>query len=301
VIESLRSELSELEELLGLDLDSEMQKEVSEKLEELEKKVEEKEKIFYLSGKWDGKDAIVEIHSGAGGRDAEDWVAMLKRMYFRYFRKVGYSVKTISASYGEGGGPEGRIGIKHISFRVSNSHVYGHLKKEAGVHRLVRISPFSDKDMRHTSFAKVEVLPHFNLKDIEVDLKDEDLQVDTYRASGPGGQHVNRRETAVRVTHEPTGITVSSQSERSQAKNKAEALAVLKSKIYKKKEESRKEKLSEVRDDSSASWGNQIRNYVLHPYKLVKDTRTGLETSDPESVLEGDLDQFIEAEIKLNQ
>jgi len=301
VIESLKSEISELEELLSLDLDAEMQKEVSKKLDELEERVKEKEKLFYLSGKWDDKDAIVEIHSGAGGRDAEDWAAMLKRMYFRYCEKAGYSVKTITTSYGEGGGPEGRIGIKHISFRVSNSHVYGHLKKESGVHRLVRISPFSDKDMRHTSFAKVEVLPHFNLKDIEVDLKDEDLQVDTYRASGPGGQHVNRRETAVRITHAPSEITVSSQSERSQAKNKVEALAILKSKLHKKKEEDRKEKLNEARDDTSASWGNQIRNYVLHPYKLVKDTRTDLETSDPEAVLEGDLDQFIEAEIKLNQ
>jgi len=301
VIESLKSEIMEIGELLSLDLDQKMEEEIDDKLNQLKKRVEKNEKLIYLSGKWDEKDAIMEIHSGAGGRDSEDWVAMLRRMYFKYCENKGYTVKTVDVSYGEAGGPEGRVGIKHISFKVSGKYAYGHLKNESGVHRLVRISPFSEKDLRHTSFAKVEVLPRFNLEDSEVNLKKEDLKVDTYRASGPGGQHVNRRETAVRVTHLPTGITVSCQSERSQGKNKSEAMTVLKSKLFEIKEKKRREKLKGVRDDSSASWGNQIRNYVLHPYKLVKDTRTDVETSDPEAVLDGKLEEFIEAEIKLNR
>ena len=299
MIESLTDELSDIEELMKLDIDEGMENELQDKIKKLEKEVEEKEVLVYLSGKWDDKDAIVEIHSGAGGRDAEDWVTMLYRMYVRFCDKKEFSVKRLDVSYGEAGGPDGRVGMKHVSFKVSGSKAFGILKKESGVHRLVRISPFSEKDLRHTSFAKVEVLPKFDEKTKELNLKEEDLEIDTFRASGPGGQHVNRRETAVRITHKPTGITVSCQAERSQGKNKAEAMSVLKSKLFEIKEKQRKEKLEDVRDDSSASWGNQIRNYVLHPYKLVKDTRTDLETSDVESVLEGDLDEFIEAEIKL--
>ncbi|MGM0439479.1 MAG: peptide chain release factor 2 [Patescibacteria group bacterium] len=301
VIESLTSEMKDIEELLSLELDEEMKEEVKEKMELLEEKVEEKEVLVYLSGKWDDKDGIIEIHSGAGGRDAEDWAAMLYRMYRRFCDKRGFSVKQLDASYGEAGGPEGRIGLKHVSFQVSGNYAFGTFKKEAGVHRLVRISPFSEKDLRHTSFAKLEVLPKFDDKTTGIDLKEEDLKIDTFRASGPGGQHVNRRETAVRITHKPTGITVSCQSERSQGKNKLEAMSVLKSKLFELKEKQRKERLKDVRDDSSASWGNQIRNYVLHPYKLVKDTRTEVETSNVEAVLEGDLNQFIEAEIKLEE
>ena len=300
MIESLKSEMKDIEELLVLDLDKEMEEDLKEKIEELKREVEKKEILVYLSGKWDDKDGIVEIHSGAGGRDAEDWAAMLYRMYVRFCDRRGFYVKQLDVSYGEAGGPDGRVGLKHVSFKVSGSRAFGVLKKESGVHRLVRISPFSEKDLRHTSFAKVEVLPKFDDKTTGIELKEEDLEIDTFRASGPGGQHVNRRETAVRITHKPTEITVSCQSERSQGKNKLEAMGVLKSKLFELKEKQRKEKLENVRDDSSASWGNQIRNYVLHPYKLVKDTRTELETNDVESVLEGDLDQFIEAEIKLN-
>ena len=300
MIESLKSEMKDIEELLVLDLDKEMEEDLKEKIEELKREVEKKEILVYLSGKWDDKDGIVEIHSGAGGRDAEDWAAMLYRMYVRFCDRRGFYVKQLDVSYGEAGGPDGRVGLKHVSFKVSGSKAFGILKKESGVHRLVRISPFSEKDLRHTSFAKVEVLPKFDDKTTGIELKEEDLEIDTFRASGPGGQHVNRRETAVRITHKPTEITVSCQSERSQGKNKLEAMGVLKSKLFELKEKQRKEKLENVRDDSSASWGNQIRNYVLHPYKLVKDNRTELETSDVESVLEGGLDEFIEAEIKLN-
>ena len=299
MIESLTSEMKDIEELLDLDLDEEMEREVGKKIESLKEKVEKEEILVYLSGKWDDKDAIIEIHSGAGGRDAEDWAAMLYRMYRRYCSEECFKVRQTDISYGQAGGPEGRIGIKHVVFKVSGKNAFGMLKKESGVHRLVRISPFSEKDLRHTSFAKVEVLPKFNEKTTGINLNEEDLEIDTFRASGPGGQHVNRRETAVRITHKPTGITVSCQSERSQGKNKMEATGILKSKLFELKEKQRKEKLKNVRDDSSASWGNQIRNYVLHPYKLVKDTRTEIETSNVEAVLEGDLNQFIEAEIKM--
>ena len=301
VIKSLISEMKEIEEIKELDLDSKMEKELEEKVKSLKNKVDKKETLVYLSGKWDEKDAIIEIHSGAGGRDAEDWAAMLYRMYRRYCSKKEFTLKQMDISYGEAGGPDGRIGIKHVSFLVSGRYAFGLLKNESGVHRLVRISPFSEKDLRHTSFAKVDVLPRFDNKTADINIKDEDLNIDTFRASGPGGQHVNRRETAVRITHKPTGVTVSCQSERSQGKNKMEALSILKSKLFEMKESQRKEKLEDVKNDSSASWGNQIRNYVIHPYKLVKDTRTGVESSDVDSVLEGDLDEFIDAEIKIKE
>lgn len=292
--------MEEIEELLELDLDEGMEEELKEKIDKLKERVAKKETLVYLSGKWDSKDAIMEIRSGAGGRDAEDWASMLARMYKRYCNRKDFSFKVMDASYGEGGGPEGRIGLKKMTIKISGEYGYGYLKNETGVHRLVRISPFSEKDLRHTSFAKVEVIPNFKENDLEVDVKDEDLKIDTYRASGPGGQHVNRRETAVRITHEPTSITVSSQAERSQGKNKKEAMGMLKSKLFNLKKRQRKKKIEDVKDDSSASWGNQIRNYVLHPYQLVKDTRTEVETSNVESVLEGNLDEFIEAEIKLD-
>ncbi len=299
MIESLKEKVKEIEELSALDLDSETEKELLEKVNELEEEVSEKEKFIYLSGKMDDKNAIMEIHSGAGGRDAEDWAAMLYRMYLRYCDGKNFKTKEIDISYGEAGGPDGRIGIKHVTFKVLGNYAYGILKKEAGVHRLVRISPFSEKDLRHTSFAKVDILPELKGEIANVELKSEDLQIDTFRASGPGGQHVNKRETAIRITHEPTGITVSCQGERSQGKNREEAMSVLKTKIYEAKRRERRKKIDKIKDDSSASWGNQIRNYVLHPYKLVKDTRTDTETSDVESVLEGGLEEFIKNEIKL--
>lgn len=300
MIESLRNEIDSIEEFLQLELDAKTEKELAAKIQQLQKKLSEKEILVYLSGKWDKSDAIMEIHSGAGGRDAEDWAAMLLRMYIRYAESKGFTVKNLDTSYGEAGGPEGRIGIKHVTVKIFGRYAYGYLKNETGVHRLVRQSPFSEKDLRHTSFAKVEVLPDFGKETEEIELKDDDLDISTFKSSGPGGQNVNKRETAVRVSHKPTGITVSCQSERSQGKNKMEALHLLKAKLYEKKQKEKKAKIKNARDDSSASWGNQIRNYVLHPYKLVKDTRTDVETSDVESVLEGGLNQFIDAEIKLN-
>jgi peptide chain release factor 2 len=221
-------------------------------------------------------------------------------MYERYCQKKGFKTQTLNQSFGEGGGPEGRIGTKSVALEVKGNFAYGFLRKESGVHRLVRISPFSPKALRHTSFALVEVIPQIPTKEIDLKIRPEDLQTDFYRASGPGGQYVNKRMTAVRITHLPTGIQASCQSERSQAQNREKAAEMLFSKIYQVLEEKKKKEISEIRGEKiSASWGNQIRSYVLHPYKLVKDLRTGVETANPEQTLDGDLDKFIEAEIKI--
>jgi len=242
----------------------------------------------------------MEIFSGAGGIDAQDWATMLLRMFKRYCERKAFQVKVIHQSFGEGGGPEGRIGTKSATLEIKGSYAYGFLKNESGVHRLVRQSPFSAKKLRHTSFVLVEVLPEVGKKEQEeIKIKQEDLRLDTFRSSGPGGQYVNKRESAVRITHLPTGTTVSSQSERLQGLNKDKAMKVLYAKLYQLKEAERKKELKEIKGKTvSASWGNQIRSYVLHPYKLVKDLRTGVETSDVEEVLDGDLDKFIEKEIR---
>jgi len=242
----------------------------------------------------------MEIFSGAGGIDAQDWATMLLRMFERYCERKTFQVKVIHQSFGEGGGPEGRIGTKSATLEIKGSYAYGFLKNESGVHRLVRQSPFSAKKLRHTSFVLVEVLPEVGRKEQEeIKIKPEDLRLDTFRSSGPGGQYVNKRESAVRITHLPTGTTVSSQSERLQGLNKDKAMKVLYAKLYQLKEAERKKELKEIKGKTvSASWGNQIRSYVLHPYKLVKDLRTGVETSDVEEVLDGDLDKFIEKEIR---
>jgi len=242
----------------------------------------------------------MEIFSGAGGIDAQDWATMLLRMFERYCERKVFQVKVIHQSFGEGGGPEGRIGTKSATLEIKGSYAYGFLKNESGVHRLVRQSPFSAKKLRHTSFVLVEVLPEVGKKEQEeIKIKPEDLRLDTFRSSGPGGQYVNKRESAVRITHLPTGTTISSQSERLQGLNKDKAMKVLYAKLYQLKEAERKKELKEIKGKIvSASWGNQIRSYVLHPYKLVKDLRTGVETSDVEEVLDGDLDKFIEKEIR---
>ena len=264
------------------------------------KEIEKEEIKIFLSEKYDKNNAIMEIFSGAGGIDAQDWTTILIRMFERYCERKGFQTKLIHQSFGEAGGPEGRIGTKSATLEIKGNYAYGFLKKESGVHRLVRQSPFSSKKLRHTSFALVEVLPEIGKKEQEeIKIKDEDLKLDTFRSSGPGGQYVNKRESAVRITHIPTGITVSSQSERLQGLNRDKAMKVIFAKLYQLKEAEKKEKLKEIKGSvTSASWGNQIRSYVLHPYKLVKDLRTGVQTSNVEEVLDGNLDQFIEAEIK---
>ena len=294
-IEDLKKELQDLQDLYSLG-------EIDKKaVDILEKKIKKEEFKTFLSGKYDKGSAIMEIYSGAGGVDAQDWATLLLRMFERYCQKKGFQVKVLHQSFGEGGGPEGRIGTKSATLEIKGPYAYGFLRGESGVHRLVRISPFSSQKLRHTSFALIEVIPEIGRADQkEIEIKPDDLKVDTFRASGPGGQNVNRRESAIRITHIPTGITVSSQAERSQLQNREKAMEILYSKLYRLKEAERKEKIKEIRGEAvSASWGNQIRSYVLHPYKQVKDLRTGLESKDPDKVLDGELDEFIEAEIKL--
>ena len=299
----ITQEVKKLEEEI-MDLDRLKAKLVEIKTEkdwqDFEEKLREKEFQVFLSGKYDKNNAILSIFAGAGGQDAQDWATLLARMYERYCQKKGFRTQVINQSFGEGGGPEGRIGTKQVSIEVKGNFAYGFFKKENGVHRLVRISPFSPKALRHTSFALVEVIPQIPIKEIDLKIRSEDLQTEFYKASGPGGQYVNKRMTAVRVTHLPTGMQAASQSERSQAQNREKAMEMLFSKIYQVLEEKKKKEISELKGEKiSASWGNQIRSYVLHPYKLVKDLRTGLETSNPEQILDGDLDKFIDAETKI--
>ncbi len=245
----------------------------------------------FLSGKYDKNNALLTISAGVGGRDAQDWASMLFRMYSRYCESKRWEITVLHESYGEEGG------IKSATLEVRGSYAYGYLKNEAGVHRLVRISPFSPNKLRHTSFAALEVLPEIEAKDVE--MKSEDLKIDTFRSSGPGGQNVNKRETAIRITHVPTGIVVAVQSERSQQQNREKAMQLLASKVHSlqlKKEETELAKTKKIK--KSAEWGSQIRSYVLHPYQMVKDHRTDHETSQIQKVLDGDLDEFIEAELK---
>lgn len=255
----------------------------------------------FLSGEYDKNNAILLITAGAGGQDAQDWAAMLLRMYERYCQRKGYKADVLHQSFGEGGGPEGRIGIKSATLEIKGPFAYGFFKKETGVHRLVRISPFSAKSLRHTSFVLVEILPGIEKEEeAEIKIKPEDLKIDFYRASGPGGQYVNKRETSVRITHLPTGLIVVCQSERLQGLNREKAIKILAAKLHQLKRTAAEEELKKIKGEKiSASWGNQIRSYVLHPYKMAKDLRSGVETSDVEGVLDGNLDEFIEAEIKL--
>ena len=299
----ITQELTKLkEEIEEIDL---LEKKLSslreeKEIEEFEKKLKEKELEVFLSGKYDKGNAILSIYAGAGGQDAQDWATMLLRMYERYCQRKGYKTEVLHQSFGEGGGPEGRIGTKSVTLEIKGVLAFGFLRKETGVHRLVRISPFSPKSLRHTSFALVEVLPEIPKGESEIQIKPEELKLETFRASGPGGQYVNRRESAVRITHLPTGIKVACQSERLQGLNREKAMKILVAKLYQLKELARAKEMKKIKGDLvSASWGNQIRSYVLHPYKMVKDLRTQIETADIEGVLDGNLGQFIEAEIKL--
>ncbi|MCK9393324.1 peptide chain release factor 2 [bacterium] len=296
--EELKKEILELEELLELSNESdEIGFELEKRILIINKKIKNKEIESYFEGKYDKGNAILSIYSGAGGQDAQDWVQMLFRMYGRYCERKDFKVLIIDEAFGECG-DNGRDGLKSVTIEVSGKFAYGLLKKETGVHRLVRLSPFSAQKLRHTSFALVEILPEISDNE-DIGLRSEDIKFDFYKASGPGGQYVNKRESAVRITHIPTGITVTCQSERLQGSNKDKALKVLSSRLYQYSLESKVKELSRIKGDKiSASWGNQIRSYVLHPYKLVKDLRTGVESTNPDDVLDGNIDQFIEEEIK---
>lgn len=260
--------------------------------EELETMLTEMEKSAYLSGPYDKGNAILSIHAGQGGADAMDWASMLFRMYSRYFERKGWKFEEIDYDPGE------EAGIKSVSMAVEGDYAYGYLKGEQGVHRLVRLSPFNADQLRHTSFALVEVLPQVE-ETTDLDLKDEDLEWEFYRASSHGGQNVQKVSSAVRLKHKPSGIVVTSQTERYQNQNREYALKHLKAKLWALQEEKRRQEQKEMKGEYQApSWGNQIRNYVLHPYQMVKDTRTKVETGNVEAVLDGALDEFIDAELK---
>jgi len=250
------------------------------------------EKETLLNNEFDHMNAIVEIHPGAGGTESQDWAEMMYRMYYRYCDKKGYKAEVLDYLDGD------EAGIKSVTFRVIGYNAYGHFKSEKGVHRLVRISPFDSNKRRHTSFASVDVMPEIN-NDIEIEVRSEDLRIDTFRSSGAGGQHVNTTDSAVRITHVPTGVVASSQSQRSQIQNREQAMVMLKSKLYRLMIEEQVEKLNEIRgEQKEIAWGSQIRSYVFQPYTLVKDNRSGYQSSDVNSVMNGDLDDFVYAYLK---
>ncbi len=292
---ALRADLMEAHELCELGMqekDEAMEADLAKRLDVIEKTYAEREFAMLMNGPHDASSAVMSIHAGAGGTDAQDWAEILMRMFFRYAERKGWGVRLVDESRG------GEAGIKSATFFVEGRHAYGHLRGEAGVHRLVRQSPFNADALRQTSFALVEVLPELDDK-VDVEIKPEDLRIDTFTSGGKGGQSVNTTYSAVRVVHLPTKIMVSVQNERSQTQNKETAMKILKAKLMKlREEEMQKEKQALRGEFHSAEWGNQIRSYVVHPYKMVKDHRTGVETSDTEAVLNGDLDRFVEGELR---
>ena len=268
-----------------------IRKDIEQEFKVIEQQLLAFEQLTFLKGKYDKKNAYLSIFAGAGGVDAQDWTEMLKRMYVRYGEGRGWAARTINESKGT------EAGIKSTTIAIKGEFAYGLLKGEAGVHRLVRISPFDAEKMRHTSFALVEVLPE--IEDIEVEVNPDDVRIDTFLSSGPGGQHMQKTESAVRITHVPTKITAVCESERSQHQNKEQAMRILKTKLYHFYQTEKKEEKDRLRGNfKSASWGNQIRSYVLHPYKMVKDLRTKYETNDVQSILDGNLDEIIESYLK---
>ena len=284
--------LEEMNNLLTTEEDNDLIKELLHDTKQLKEDIENLEIKTLLSGKYDANNAIVSMHPGAGGTESQDWAEMLYRMYTRWAEKHGFQVKELDYLEGD------EAGIKSVTFLVKGEYAYGYLKGEMGVHRLVRISPFDSGGRRHTSFASVEVLPEIN-DDIEVDINPEDLRIDTYRASGAGGQHINKTSSAVRITHIPTNIVVTCQSERSQIQNRETAMKMLKSKLFDLKEKEHEKNISDLKgEQKDIAWGSQIRSYIFCPYTLVKDHRTNYEVGNVQAVMDGQLDDFIKEYLK---
>ena len=295
---NLKSEfedLKDLSDLLKLESDDELARELIKNTTKIENEITSLEINTLLSGKYDTNNAIITLHPGAGGTESQDWTQMLYRMYTRWAQDNGYEVKELDFLEGD------EAGIKSVTFLVSGEYAYGYLKGEMGVHRLVRISPFDSGGRRHTSFASVEVLPEIT-DDIEIEINSDDLRIDTYRASGAGGQHINKTSSAVRITHIPTNIVVACQTERSQIQNKETAMKMLKSKLLNLKEKENKEKIEDLKGNQmEIAWGSQIRSYVFCPYTLVKDHRTNYEVGNVQAVMDGDLNGFINAYLRNNK
>nr|WP_314110429.1 peptide chain release factor 2 [uncultured Granulicatella sp.] len=285
-------EVELLFEMYKEDPEEEIHKELVERVYSVEKELEKYELSMLLSGPHDKCSAILEIHPGAGGTESQDWGSMLLRMYIRWAEQHGYRIETVDYQDGE------EAGIKSVTLSIEGLNAYGYLKSEKGVHRLVRISPFDAAGKRHTSFCSIDIMPQLE-GDIDIEINPDDLKIDVYRASGAGGQHINKTSSAVRITHIPTGIVTQSQAQRSQFKNKDQAMAMLKTKLYQLEEEKKAAELAEIRgEQKDIAWGSQIRNYVFHPYSLVKDLRSGHETGNIGAVMDGDLDPFMDAYLK---
>jgi len=293
--EDFKKEITDLEQLVAVAIkekDNSISDDANQQYEELDKKFSELEFAVLFSGKYDQHNAILSIHAGTGGVDAQDWAQILERMFLRFVEKKGWRTEILDRTIGN------EAGIKSVSINIAGLWAYGYLRSEAGVHRLVRISPFDAEAMRHTSFALVEVIPELP-EAANIEIKDSDLRIDVFRSSGPGGQSVNTTDSAVRLVHLPTGITITCQTQRSQHQNKETALKILKSKLYQLAEEKKtKEELKLRGQAQKAEWGKQIRSYVMQPYQMVKDHRTNYETSDIKAVLDGDLESFMEAYLR---
>ncbi|QRN49309.1 peptide chain release factor 2 [Macrococcoides bohemicum] len=280
-------------EMLKEESDKESEAELIQQLQSLTDDTNDFELKMLLNGEFDANNAILELHPGAGGTESQDWGEMLLRMYQRFADKRGFKVETLDYLPGD------EAGIKSVTILIKGHNAYGYLKAEKGVHRLVRISPFDSSGRRHTSFVSCDVTPELNNENIEIEVRAEDIKVDTYRASGAGGQHINTTDSAVRITHIPTGIVVTCQNERSQIKNRDQAMKMLKAKLYQRKIEEQEAELAAIRgEQKEIGWGSQIRSYVFHPYSMVKDHRTNAETGNTGAVMDGDLDLFIDAYLK---